>query len=878
MSANSSTWNNYRHDRNIQTNINHGSAPFPKRQRLMTGDGTDEIDEFTEDDDDFTSEDFLAMDELASQALTQNTNSSKSKLQNEKTPLKKCNSNRENAPSPYNSKVYYHQHYPRSVSSKSIPFEGKSQKVYPVQTNIPFGISGKHSKTQKGAPVSKTNMARGTTASLTPPADQSTNNGLSEVSVESHSVSFQEFENIKRELEKTKSEMKTLQSERFGKDGEIKVLRQNQTKLNTELNRIHLERIEKEQVAKMQRTEREKELQTQLEKLKTEMHFKNQELLETQSLYKLSEMKQQKANGLLMSPTSPRRSQRRVKVKSPGTPKGFPTCRSFMAKDGDADTTEKMSTNDTVEKDEEKTKGPTLPLSYRACSSDKMFTGNYCGARLLKTVLERPASSAYTDNNNFNTGLVTLLNPTTTRLDQCSMKKDNVSSTGRLTSLREDTVKKFESSLSVYSENVDLALRTVIDLLNSTTTSTDDNLNTSEKNTAIQLLPSLEHHLTLYVDHLDKPFDIPTSSTTLTSTSSLNTRSLDMYQSSSMTSKDFSLTCLEDNVLSALVVLQKLVGCCDAVANKILAQDLLEVPLSISTIDFDVSAPLISQSGTCKSTISVHDSSSGLNFVRSHIFKKLVRLICIQQKACQHSKIMEEALKLLVILTRRCEKSMLIRFKVLLIEEPFPNLLDLDITFEQVHLVLDLLVNLAANFDLAKTFCNQKDSCLLLKLYEYAVYGLQDFSLCQITLIRSKVFKLLSSVIFGHSLGLKLLSEANCRCSLQLVKTVILTLDKEYRELSTTEDYLIRLAFLRQGIVLLHTLSFNDQLFHEHRIDVEHYYVHLITGLSKLFKQSDVIPDQEVYIVEELWDFDQSDDNEWEQEGDYEAQTDMDVS
>ncbi|XP_033114610.1 ATR-interacting protein-like [Anneissia japonica] len=909
----------YKNVSNVQTNLRNGSLPFAKRQKMMTTrEGIDDSDPFQDEDDDFTSDDFMAMDEMASQALTQIENSKHSKLSvNKKSQYENRQKNytREYASTtpPHHTKVYYHPHSPRSHSSHSIPFEEKLRKQNPVQTNvsIPSTIQGgkylfgsKSSTNVQNAtdnyPSYSSEIPRGTTASLTPPADLSSKDaGMSEVSVvENHSTShLQDFLNVsKEELEKTKSELKTLQNERFVKDGEIKVLRENLNKLNAELNKIRLEKIQKEQEAKTEKSEREKELQKQLEKLKTEIHFKDRELLEAQSFKcKSIEQRQQRVDGVTMSPvcnptTPPRRSPKGLKGKSPSTPTTFPTRRSFMAQDGDTPVRKaaKIDTNTTVEENKNKTKGPSLPKTISLVCPSKKFSGNYSGPRLLRAVLEKPTSLSYSENCYLNNGLITLLNPGNSR-DQYSIAKEGGASAWserRINSKMEKNVNRGEMSKPFYSENVDLVLRTVLELLNSTTEGpvdvfnppkTDDQLSFS---TAIQLLPALEHHLTLYIEHLDKLLlqdsNILPSSSILTSSSSTGTRSLDRFFG-----QNSAFGCTEENVLSSLTVLQRLAGCCVDVTNGILApQDMEGVPSSATTTatDMDVSAPLIdTMSGTCKSTVSVRNAPAVMN--SGMMLRKLFRLLVVQQKHCQQNPVMEEALKVLIVLSRKCEKSLLSRFKPLLVEECLQNLLDLETTnTELVRLVLDLLTNLAANFELAKMFCNQKDSCLLLKLYECAVLGISNFSATQTTWMRSKIFVFLSSLVFVHPGGMRLVVEADCNCSSQLIRSVILTIDKEYRELiSTQENYDQRLVFLRRGVMVLHTLSFNDNLFHEHRVDVEQYYVHLVSGLLKLLKQSEGIPEQEVCALEDLWDFDQSDDNDWDNEGDYEAQTDMEL-
>ena len=42
---------------------------------------------------------------------------------------------------------------------------------------------------------------------------------------------------------------------------------------------------------------------------------------------------------------------------------------------------------------------------------------------------------------------------------------------------------------------------------------------------------------------------------------------------------------------------------------------------------------------------------------------------------------------------------------------------------------------------------------------------------------------------------------------------------------------------LRQGVFLLATLCLNDRLFVEHRVDVEHQYINVLSSVNRLYKR-----------------------------------------
>jgi len=75
------------------------------------------------------------------------------------------------------------------------------------------------------------------------------------------------------------------------------------------------------------------------------------------------------------------------------------------------------------------------------------------------------------------------------------------------------------------------------------------------------------------------------------------------------------------------------------------------------------------------------------------------------------------------------------------------------------------------------------------------------------------------------------------------------------------------LMLLRQGVFLLSTLCLNDRLFVEHRVEVEHQYIHVVSSVTRLYKQiAAVISEAEVLAVQELVDFEHIDGIEWSQE------------
>lgn len=107
-------------------------------------------------------------------------------------------------------------------------------------------------------------------------------------------------------------------------------------------------------------------------------------------------------------------------------------------------------------------------------------------------------------------------------------------------------------------------------------------------------------------------------------------------------------------------------------------------------------------------------------------------------------------------------------------------------------------------------------------------------------------------------------------------------LDKELNSLSQVPSEALTdhthnshsLMLLRQGVFLLSMLCLNDRMFVEHRAEVEHQYVNVVSGVTRLYKQIvGVISEAEVFAVQELVDFEHIQGIEWSQESEDEDET-----
>ncbi|XP_019633357.1 PREDICTED: uncharacterized protein LOC109476778 [Branchiostoma belcheri] len=150
-----------------------------------------------------------------------------------------------------------------------------------------------------------------------------------------------EMDRLKAECDNYKKQLASLQEDQFGKEGEIKILRDSLKKHQEEIDQFKKARLEEEEKKVQAQTAKEKEMQKEVERLKTQLQFKDAEVTEAQNVVKTLEQKCKRlTEGGNNTSTTPVNSPKvggiparfKTELKSPRTPaKGnFPTRESFM--------------------------------------------------------------------------------------------------------------------------------------------------------------------------------------------------------------------------------------------------------------------------------------------------------------------------------------------------------------------------------------------------------------------------------------------------------------------------------------------------------------------------------------------------------------------
>ncbi|XP_067030269.1 ATR-interacting protein-like isoform X2 [Acropora muricata] len=266
------------------------------------------------------------------------------------------------------------------------------------------------------------------------------------------------------------------------------------------------------------------------------------------------------------------------------------------------------------------------------------------------------------------------------------------------------------------------------------------------------------------------------------------------------------------------------------------------------------------------------------NVEHTELLGCLFKLIVPQRK--ESMTVAYKTLQVLTSLASKCELKYCTRLFPLLSGNLLSEFLTKDWSLTSLSLVTALLTALTRHAEFIKKLCTQSDDCILLKIYQGLLFRPQvPVSRC--LEVHLQIVGFVNSLL-SHSDSATLLFplESECQCSLELIKCLVLMLDKLMNSviqlpsasLSADNFSSLDLMLLRQGVFLLATLGFNDRLFVEHRVDVEHQYINVISNMTRFYKRiSGLISEAEVLAVQDLVDFEHIEGIEWSQESDDEA-------
>ncbi|KFU89080.1 ATR-interacting protein, partial [Chaetura pelagica] len=644
-----------------------------------------------------------------------------------------------------------------------------------------------------------------------------------------------QLEVLQTQHEEIKRKLKEMQDEILIKNGEIKILRDSMQQMECAMEEQKRSYMLLEQQKSQTFSEKEKEFSKKLLSVQSELQFKDAEMNELRT--RLQSCERNKHIPQVVLTSSPRKNVA-IQVKSEGCSpqpgkRSFPTKESFNA---EMSTRPSCSSGNSIFPTTSIKEGkPMYNFQHSALVKDLCIMSlNSFSSILLNALMKQPLVPGSL------LGLCHLLSSPSEPLPgagcqpnyvdrkstQLSSSRTTQEETAPLVSLQE-AQKLAITGLNLIAMDEGLSER-------SPTESQREFLHLTRCRIrgAVYLLPLVEHHIGAYcqgVQLADKSVNASCGNH-----SSVSSRT----NTSTVSSKeDFRLSLEETTVLS-LGVLYYLVFYSWDVVHTLLSTEVEKRFAAgdeqVSKMDKNVLCN--NQCGTKEDTrtqgglpVAPLDAPSN-NQAQHSLFKKLLQVLAFSAaRGSQTDSIMNQSLKILVKLAENSTMDLLINPVLLCClcpETPLPAVL----------LTVRLLSILAQHHTLVTQLCSHSDTCLLLALYTYITSRPDKSASERLWLqLEQETVRLLTRCVRGPSPG-GLLPGTDCQCHLEVVKALIIMLHRQWMKIRRSENSLCAykeqiIQFLQDAVLLLHSLSQKDKLFHEHSLEVLHQYDHAMPGI-----------------------------------------------
>ncbi|XP_037759872.1 ATR-interacting protein isoform X4 [Chelonia mydas] len=647
------------------------------------------------------------------------------------------------------------------------------------------------------------------------------------------------FEVLQTQHEEVKQKLKEIQDEILIKNGEIKILRDSmlQMECTLEEQRRSYMLLEKEKDQTL--SEKEKEFSKKLQSLQSELQFKDAEMNELRA--KLQNCERTKPVTPSVTNDSPKKSPSRI-VKLEGCSlqtgkKSFPTKETFSA-----DMSLKVSCSaanlpaeTSLNKEDSKTPCPetelvTQEVMERNVTYSFVQRQNTQGSVLLNALMKQPIAPGSL------LGLCHLLSSNSEVLSGSILQPNffNTGSTGissiRTTYSQDGT----PSSLAALREAQKLAIMG-LNLIAMDEGSSEGDLAESESGLfllkrfkipgAVHLLPLVEYHISAYCQALQL------SSKSRNSPENQSVSSSRTNSSIISSTEDFRST-LQETTITSLGVLYYLVYYSWDVVYTLLSSEVKRVSeMEKNMVCNNQSDDKKENSRPQGQTGELQDAANNDQSQHS-LFKKLLQLLTLSSTATgsQTDNIMNQSLKVLVKLAENSTVELLISFWHLLTSQMLLRCVCPETPLSAVHLTVRLLAMLIHHKKLAAQLCCHSETCLLLALYMY---------------ITSRPDKSASEMLW-------------LQLEQEVVKALIIMLHRQWVKVRRSESNLSAyreriIQFLRDTVLLLHSLSQKDKLFHEHCLEVLHQYDEAMPGVRAILKKTPNLKASEELALDELY-------------------------
>ncbi|XP_068275966.1 ATR-interacting protein [Nyctibius grandis] len=681
-----------------------------------------------------------------------------------------------------------------------------------------------------------------------------------------------QFEVLQTRHEEIKQKLKEMQDEILTKNGEIKILRDSMQQMEYAMEEQKRSYMLLEQQKSQTLNEKEKEFSKKLLSLQSELQFKDAEMNELRTRLQNCERSKHVTQTVLTP--SPKKNFA-IQVKSEGCSpqpgkKSFPTKESFnaeMSTRPSCSSGNLIAPTASIKEDSKITHSEVLSVKHEAMGKNGSYNSvhkrNTQGSLLLNALMKQPIVPGSL------LGLCHLLSSNSETLPGAVLQPDYVDT--KSTQLPRSRTTQEEIAPVVSLREAQKLAITGLNLIamdeglseESPTESRREflHLTRCKIRGAVHLLPLVEHHIGAYcqaVQLADKSVN----------GSCGNHSAVPSRTNTNMVSskEDFRLS-LEETTVISLGILYYLAFYSWDVVHTLLST---EVEKSSAVGDEQVSK--MDNNVLCDNQCDNKEDTrtqGGLpvapqdapnsDRAQHSLFKKLLQVLAFSAtRGSQDDSILNQSLKVLVKLAENSTMDLLMNFQHLLSSQILLRCLCPETPLPAVLLTVRLLSILAQHHMLVAQLCSRSDTCRLLALYMY-ITSRPDKSASEMLWLQleQETVRLLTRCMRCSSPAV-LLPVTDCQCNLEVVKALIIMLHRQWMKIRRSENSLCAykeqiIQFLRDAVLLLHSLSQKDKLFHEHYLEVLHQYDQAMPSIRAILKKTQKLSACEELILDELY-------------------------
>ncbi|NXS55416.1 ATRIP protein, partial [Brachypteracias leptosomus] len=648
-----------------------------------------------------------------------------------------------------------------------------------------------------------------------------------------------QFEVLQTQHEEIKQKLKEMQDEILTKNGEIKILRDSMQQMEYAMEEQKKSYVLLEQQKSQTLSEKEKEFSKKLLSLQSELQFKDAEMNELRMRLQNCERNKHGTQTVLTS--SPKKNfAKQVKSKGcspqPGK-RSFPTKESFNAE---------MSTKPSC------SLGNVIALTTSTKEGKLMYSWQhfqlhmnllqrqlcvFSGSILLNALMKQPIVPGSS------LGLHHLLSSSSEPLPGTMLQPNHLDTKSTQPPSSRTTQEEISPLVSL-QEAQKLAI-TGLNLIAMDEGLSEGSSAESQRELlhltrckipgAVHLLPLVEHHIGAYCQ------EVQLTEKSVNGACGNHSAVSSRTNTNRVSSKEDFRSSLEETTVISLGILYYLVFYSWDVVHTLLSAEVEKSSAAgheqVSKMDKNVLCDNKEDTRT-QGGLPVAPQDAPSNDRAQHsLFKKLLQVLAFSAAGgTQTDSILNQSLKVLVKLAENSTMDLLINFQHLLSSQTLLRCLCPETPLPAVLLIVRLLSILAQHHTLVAQLCSHSDTCLLLALYMY-ITSRPDKSTSEMLWLQleQETIRLLTRCMWCSSPAV-LLPGTDCQCNLEVVKALIIMLHRQWMKIRRSENSLSAykekiIQFLRDAVLLLHSLFQKDKLFHEHCLEVLHQYDQAMPGV-----------------------------------------------